>query len=119
YTLYNVLGGVAWIWSMLLTGYFLGYYIPGIDKHIEIVIVAVIALSLLPGVIAWLRARSKARSPAVSDAEGRTRRERQETCKDGFRFPNYPTRTMRSSRTSTRARWRSITPSIIRRTSTT
>jgi membrane-associated protein len=78
YTLYNVIGGVAWIWSMLLTGYFLGYYIPGIDKHIEIVIVAVIALSLLPGVIAWLRARGKARSRAVSDAEGRTAREPQE-----------------------------------------
>ncbi|HKO15482.1 MAG TPA: VTT domain-containing protein [Gemmatimonadaceae bacterium] len=68
YTLYNVIGGVAWIWMMLFTGYFLGRYIPGIDQHIELVIVLVIALSLLPGVIGWLRARSRAATTkAVSD----------------------------------------------------
>ena len=49
YTLYNVLGGIGWIWSMLFIGYFLGRYIPGIARHIEPVILAVIFLSLLPG----------------------------------------------------------------------
>ena len=57
YTLYNVVGGVAWIWSVLFIGYFLGRYIPGIDRHIEPLIFAVIFLSLLPGIIRWLRAR--------------------------------------------------------------
>ena len=57
YTIYNVVGGVAWIWSMLFTGYFLGRYIPGIDRHIEKVIIVVIVLSLLPGVFHWLKAR--------------------------------------------------------------
>lgn len=57
YTLYNVIGGVLWIWSMLLTGFFLGRYIPGIDQHIEKVIILVIALSLMPAVIHWLKAR--------------------------------------------------------------
>jgi membrane-associated protein len=57
YTIYNIVGGVAWIWSMLFIGYFLGRYIPGIDKHIESVILVVIAISLLPGVIGWYRAR--------------------------------------------------------------
>ena len=55
YTLFNVIGGVAWIWSMLFIGYFLGRYIPGVDQHIELVIVIVVALSLMPGVIGWLR----------------------------------------------------------------
>jgi membrane-associated protein len=78
YTLYNVVGGVAWIWSMLFIGYFLGY-IPGVEQHIEVVIIVVIALSLLPGVIAWLRARSKARARATTDArKERTAREPQE-----------------------------------------
>jgi membrane-associated protein len=78
YTLYNVVGGVAWIWSMLLIGYFLGY-IPGVEQHIEVVIIVVIALSLLPGVIAWIRARSKARARATTDArKERTAREPQE-----------------------------------------
>jgi membrane-associated protein len=58
YTLYNVIGGLGWIWSMLFIGYFLGRYIPGIDKHIEPVILAVIVVSLLPGIIGWYRARN-------------------------------------------------------------
>ena len=57
YTLYNVVGGLSWIWGMLFIGYFLGRYIPNIDKHIEPVILLVIALSFLPGVIGWYRNR--------------------------------------------------------------
>jgi membrane-associated protein len=54
---YNVFGGFLWIWSMLFTGYFLGRYVPGIDKHIEKVIIIVIFLSILPGIIGWIRER--------------------------------------------------------------
>ena len=57
YTLFNLIGGVAWIWSMLFIGYFLGRYIPGVDQHIELVIVLVIIASFMPGTIGWLRAR--------------------------------------------------------------
>jgi membrane-associated protein len=63
FVMYNVVGGLAWVWGMLFTGYFLGRYIPGIDEHIDVVIVAVIFLSLLPGIVGWLRQR---RAPAVS-----------------------------------------------------
>jgi membrane-associated protein len=54
---YNVLGGLLWIWSMLFTGYVLGRYVPGIDRHIEKVILLVIFLSILPGIIGWWRER--------------------------------------------------------------
>lgn len=64
YTIYNVVGGLLWIWSMILTGFFLGRYIPGIDRHIEKVIVVVIALSLMPGVYHWWQARRRARAAA-------------------------------------------------------
>jgi membrane-associated protein len=60
FTFYNVVGGVLWIWSMLLVGYVLGSMIPGIDKKIEYVIVIVVALSLLPAVIEWWRERRRA-----------------------------------------------------------
>ena len=62
YTAYNVLGAVGWIWSMLFIGYFLGRLVPGIDKHIEPVILVVIAISLLPGLISWYRERAKAKA---------------------------------------------------------
>ncbi|HEY4304592.1 MAG TPA: VTT domain-containing protein [Gemmatimonadaceae bacterium] len=58
YTIYNIVGGLGWIWSMLFIGYFLGSYIPGVDQHIEQVIIIVVFVSLLPGIIAWLRGRS-------------------------------------------------------------
>jgi membrane-associated protein len=61
YTAYNVLGAVAWIWSMLLIGYVLGRYIPGVERHIEKVILLVIFISLLPGLISWWRNRSTAK----------------------------------------------------------
>ena len=61
---YNVLGGFFWVWSMLFTGYFLGRYIPGIDQHIEKIILLVIFLSILPGIIGWLRERRRAASAA-------------------------------------------------------
>jgi membrane-associated protein len=59
YTLYNIIGAAAWIWSMLFIGYFLGRYIPGVDKHVELVILIVIAISLLPGLIGWARQRGR------------------------------------------------------------
>jgi membrane-associated protein len=55
---FSVLGGTAWIWSMLMLGYFLGAKVPGVAKHIELVIIAVIFLSILPGIISWWRQRS-------------------------------------------------------------
>lgn len=54
---FSVLGGTAWIWSMLLVGYVLGVHVPGVARHIELVIVGVILLSILPGVIGWWRER--------------------------------------------------------------
>ena len=57
---YNVFGGILWVWSMLLTGYFLGRLVPGIDRHIEKIIILVIFLSILPGIIAWVREKRRA-----------------------------------------------------------
>ncbi|MBA3645675.1 MAG: VTT domain-containing protein [Gemmatimonadaceae bacterium] len=58
---FNAIGAVLWIWSMIFTGYFLGRYIPGLDKHIEIVVIIVVFISILPGIISAVRERSKER----------------------------------------------------------
>jgi membrane-associated protein len=54
---YNVIGAIAWILTMTLGGYLLGNVIPGIDKRIDVVVMIVIAISLLPVLIGWLRSR--------------------------------------------------------------
>ena len=64
YTAYNVLGAVLWIWSMLFIGFVLGRYIPGVEHHIEKVIIAVILVSLLPGLISWRREKARAAAAA-------------------------------------------------------
>jgi len=56
---FNVIGGLLWVWSMLFIGYFLGRWVPGIDKHNESVILVVIFLSILPGIISWWRERRR------------------------------------------------------------
>ena len=52
---YNVVGAVLWVASMTLAGYALGNMIPNIEQRIHYVVAIVIALSLLPPGIAWLR----------------------------------------------------------------
>ena len=48
---FNVVGGVGWVASMTLAGYWLGRAIPDIERHLHWVIGIVILLSLL--LIAW------------------------------------------------------------------
>jgi membrane-associated protein len=62
FLLYNVVGGVAWVTSMTFIGYFLGQ-IPFFKDHIEKVIIAVVFLSILPGIIEFARAKLGPRNP--------------------------------------------------------
>jgi membrane-associated protein len=64
---YSVIGGLSWIWSMLLIGYFLGSRFPGVSEHLELVIIVVVLISISPGILSWWRARRAAR--AVGSAE--------------------------------------------------
>jgi membrane-associated protein len=63
FAVYNVAGGIGWVVSMTLTGYFLGRAVPNIEKNIHIVVAVVIFLSLLPGIIAYLRERRASPEP--------------------------------------------------------
>ena len=55
---YNVAGGVGWIAALVLGGYLFGN-IPVVRQNFTLVIFAIIALSILPGVIEFLRQRSR------------------------------------------------------------
>ena len=60
---YNVVGGISWVLSMTLTGFLLGQ-VPGVVQHIEKIIVAVVLLSIAPGIVSWWRARKS--TPAAA-----------------------------------------------------
>jgi len=55
---YNVSGGILWIASFVFGGYFFGN-IPMVKRNFTLVIVAIIVLSVMPGIIEFLRHRSK------------------------------------------------------------
>lgn len=57
FQLFNVVGALLWIVSLTLAGYFLGN-IPFIKNNLTAVILVIIALSLLPAAIAWLKGRN-------------------------------------------------------------
>ena len=62
---YNVFGGVLWVVLLVLGGYFFGN-IPVVQKNFSIVIMAIIVISILPGVIEFLRQRRLSRVAAAS-----------------------------------------------------
>jgi membrane-associated protein len=56
FAFWNVLGGLAWVFLFVLGGYFFGN-IPFVAKNFELVILAIIAISLLPLLREWWRQR--------------------------------------------------------------
>jgi membrane-associated protein len=72
FAVFNIAGGVGWVISMTLLGYFLGRSIPGIERNIEYVIVIIVFLSILPMLVKYLQHRMKTRvKPAASSDEGK------------------------------------------------
>lgn len=59
FALFNVAGGIGWVMGTTCTGYLLGSRFPALLEHIELVILAVVAASIVPGVIEWARSRHR------------------------------------------------------------
>jgi membrane-associated protein len=57
FVFYNVIGGLAWIWSMLLIGYYVVKMVPGLENHVEKLIIGIIFVSILPGIYGWWKSR--------------------------------------------------------------
>jgi membrane-associated protein len=57
YLTFCVVGAVVWVGSLCTAGYFFGN-IPAVKSNLTLVIMAIVLLSISPGVIAWLKSRS-------------------------------------------------------------
>lgn len=58
FVLFSILGAVAWINSLVLAGYFFGN-IPLIKNNLTLVILGIVAVSFMPGLIHFVRERSR------------------------------------------------------------
>lgn len=59
FLIYNIIGGVLWVSSVTLLGYFLGSKVEHIDLYTIPVILAIIILSVVPSVMHVLKERKK------------------------------------------------------------
>ena len=77
FAIYNIVGGLLWISSMLFAGYFLGGIVESafgikLEEHIDKVVLVVVFLSILPIIFEYLKARKEAKLEAaqvVSESE--------------------------------------------------
>jgi len=60
YLIFDIFGGILWVGTMILGGFFLGRSVPNIGSRIHYVIIVVALVSVLPAVIGVLRARNPA-----------------------------------------------------------
>ncbi len=68
---YNVIGGLMWVTVCLGAGFAFGKH-PWVEKHFSLVILAIVAISVMPAVWGYVSARMHARG---SNATAETRRE--------------------------------------------
>ena len=55
---YNLIGGITWVSIFLALGYFFGT-IPVVQENFELVIIAIVLISVVPMLVEWLKSRSE------------------------------------------------------------
>ena len=71
FTLFNCIGGIAWVSLFVLVGYFFGG-VPFVQEHFEVIVLGIVAVSVAPAVIGAVKAAlstRKKKASAVQDAE--------------------------------------------------
>lgn len=58
FLLYNIVGGISWVSICIFAGYFFGN-ISFVKDNFSLVVLAIIGISVLPAIIAWLKSRIK------------------------------------------------------------
>jgi membrane-associated protein len=88
FALYNVVGAVAWVLICLFSGYFFGQA-EWVKRHFEMVIVAIVVISVLPLVVefllAWRRRRAVNKSLSEVEALSQPVEKMQRSGESGFR----------------------------------
>lgn len=68
FTFFNVIGGVAWVTSFVLVGYFFGG-IPFVQEHFETIVIGIVVVSAMPAFIGAAKAALSARKKKTQPVE--------------------------------------------------
>ncbi len=62
---FNIIGGVLWVFSLILIGYFLGVFVPEIKHYLEYIIIFLIIVTTIPIMRTFLKERAKSRKRKI------------------------------------------------------
>jgi membrane-associated protein len=65
FILYNIVGAILWVTTMLGSGYLLGQ-VPWVKEHFEAIVIAIVIISVMPMVIEYFKVRAEKKA---ADAE--------------------------------------------------
>jgi membrane-associated protein len=71
FTLWQIVGGLIWTVGLVLAGYGLGAFIPGVDGYLLPVVAVVVAVSLIPLARELWRERRRRRPPPLTETDSR------------------------------------------------
>ncbi|MGH7441967.1 MAG: DedA family protein [bacterium] len=78
YIPFNILGAFSWVWTMVLTGYYLpplvDHLLPGfrLEDHIDAIVLVIVALSVLPVAYTIVKERIASSAPVKSGVRSRS-----------------------------------------------
>ena len=55
FTIWNTIGGVAWVTTFALIGYFFGN-VPFVQEHFSVIVIGIVLVSVMPAVIGVIKA---------------------------------------------------------------
>lgn len=62
FVIYNVVGCIAWVTSMTLSGYFLGKIFPSLQDNLEKIVIVIILVSMIPVAITYFKEHRRVKS---------------------------------------------------------
>jgi len=59
--LYSLIGALLWVSSLVLTGYYLGKYVPKTVEYLEYIVIFLIVITSIPFIYNWIKKKAAAR----------------------------------------------------------
>jgi membrane-associated protein len=78
YVTYCIVGAVAWVTTMLGAGYALGQ-VPFVKERFELIVIAIVIISVMPMVVEWWKARGEKKSDAAEVKVEKTEKKAEST----------------------------------------
>ena len=55
FSFWNIIGGILWPGIIISIGFYLGRFIPDVEKYLLPIVLLIVIISILPGVFEWVK----------------------------------------------------------------